>query len=29
MSTGELRHAEAEPLLETPDGDGAFPRLSN
>jgi thioredoxin reductase (NADPH) len=29
MSTDELRYAEAEPLLETPDGDGAFPRLSD
>jgi thioredoxin reductase (NADPH) len=29
MSTGELGFAEPEPLLETPDDDGAFPRLSS
>jgi thioredoxin reductase (NADPH) len=29
MSTGELGFAEPEPLLETADSDGAFPRLSD
>ncbi|MEN3283203.1 MAG: thioredoxin reductase [Solirubrobacteraceae bacterium] len=29
MSARELGLAEPEPLLETPDGDGAFPRLSD